>query len=861
MINPSDAEPGTNAAACISKAARSPEELFPLLDFCRAGKLREVEEWIREGKPIDPPRLAKRRRRASPLEIAIDKGFYALTEVLLDGGCDPLANGNVLYEAVRRDEAEIADLLIQRGVPVDSVHISCVLEASPSIIKLFVKHGADPTAELAYYHALCSKVHPLLFVLKDHAEQFPALQIQAAMALCYHCEKGSPRNVGLLLWAGARPDLDVPDPNDPRGEFTSCALHVAARQGRIEILKQLKPQNYPDILKTLIAELWLEASVPLIDYLVGLGAPVNTNANGGCDLLEHLLWRLDFDGREGRLAYLNQAKVTDILATIAHLCRLGAKWIPDHDETPRRTRDRFRRIPPQHLLTLFRIFKETGAVSTELIDSVLASAALRKSLGSHLSTIEEVLHPRPAKASVAEKKAAGSPTLKAESLPLAEIRSRAKGLLLDVVRQDPGLHFTKVAATAAYESKLLRKRLGIAQDDNRDVHPIIEAASEQLNRKLKTFQTRVEWWGRANCRLSANLEEGVEWAEALREAWSFSETANDDFLTNIGLKLRELIRSGELGPNWIAERKIASRVGLFGHVPRLSTYLHELKQKTNLAFRWEEEDTRWADPHRYRIWVGEGTESPPDSAVGLNPKFEVRFDCFRKTEQDAVLELLYRELLKAKPVGHEPFFLVSIASRADLLSCFPQPIAGDQAAEFFRNLPLVDALSIAFDFRAEAKPWLVAFQPKNDWTIALEAIRRQMSRPTLEEQYGISEAAARLLGWIQRLPAAQMTGTWTPVVEEANERWIGLSCPWSEENFSAYLQMLLDEINERTEYDLALQPWLHYGRMRSRIRVKTKRFEVEDLVRQIQWLALQRGSLLEAPEVRDLLEQVLRRGA
>jgi len=79
-----------------SKAARSPEELFPLLDFCHAGKLKEVGEWIEARKPLDPPLNVKKTRRQSPLEIAIDKGFEA-TDIL-----DYAAAGRRLIACVRK---------------------------------------------------------------------------------------------------------------------------------------------------------------------------------------------------------------------------------------------------------------------------------------------------------------------------------------------------------------------------------------------------------------------------------------------------------------------------------------------------------------------------------------------------------------------------------------------------------------------------------------------------------------------------------------------------------------------------------------------------------------------------------------
>jgi hypothetical protein len=148
-----------------SKAARSWEELFSLMEYCRGGKLNEVSEWIAAGHPIDPPLNGKRSRRRSPLEIAIEKGFYALVELLLDGGSDPEAYGDALGSAVQHRETDVAKLLLEPGSSAAAVWASSVFDAGPGMIKLFIAHGFDLTAELAYYHALCSHMHPHVAVL------------------------------------------------------------------------------------------------------------------------------------------------------------------------------------------------------------------------------------------------------------------------------------------------------------------------------------------------------------------------------------------------------------------------------------------------------------------------------------------------------------------------------------------------------------------------------------------------------------------------------------------------------------------------------------------------------------------------
>ena len=65
-----------------------------------------------------------------------------------------------------------------------------------------------------------------------------ALQLQADMALCYFAKEGNLRCVGLLLWAGARPDAKIPE-DDSKPEFSdSCALEEAARAGHLDVLKK-----------------------------------------------------------------------------------------------------------------------------------------------------------------------------------------------------------------------------------------------------------------------------------------------------------------------------------------------------------------------------------------------------------------------------------------------------------------------------------------------------------------------------------------------------------------------------------------------------------------------------------------------
>jgi hypothetical protein len=106
----------------------------------------------------------------------------------------------------------------------------------------------------------------------------------------------------------------------------------------------------------------------MVDYLLSLGAPLNTKPNGGSRLLENLIGSLDFVAGH----YFGQPKPGEMeskMALVEHVVNWGAKWIPDPDDTLRRQRD----LDPGQLVTLFKILKQGGAASVEFLISILAS--------------------------------------------------------------------------------------------------------------------------------------------------------------------------------------------------------------------------------------------------------------------------------------------------------------------------------------------------------------------------------------------------------------------------------------------------------------------------------------------------------
>jgi hypothetical protein len=270
----------------------------------------------------------------------------------------------------------------------------------------------------------------------------------------------------------------------------------------------------------------------------------------------------------------------------------------------------------------------------------------------------------------------------------------------------------------------------------------------------------------------------------------------------------------------------------------LGVHRHEVRGKSTFSF-----------------WLNEKAES--GDGTGLNPKLQVNFSDPKKDDLDEACRLVHELIMRAEPRGTSPLNFVRIGTYKELKQCFRGEPSGDTMARFFDALTLNKSVKRFYDFRDRAPCWSLALLPDKDWETSVEALRQELSQPSLEERFGLSAEAAKLLAWIEKLPSEQMHGCYSPVVEDSRQRWIGIASPWGDANFAAYLQMLLDEINEKTEYNLRLQPWNHYSSTKSRIRIGRKRPVMDDVIKQLQWNAWRQGVSLDPVRVQQILEQLV----
>jgi ankyrin repeat protein len=144
--------------------ANTYEEIKPLIELCKAGKLFAVQEWIAAGKPVNLPSIKEKTRRKSPLEIAIECGFHSLVQVLLEGGAaveEP--RYNPLLHALWKRRLDFVDLLVAHGAQIQSVRMDEVFDTwDRGIIDFFINQGADLEKDEPLAAALCSRIRPAL---------------------------------------------------------------------------------------------------------------------------------------------------------------------------------------------------------------------------------------------------------------------------------------------------------------------------------------------------------------------------------------------------------------------------------------------------------------------------------------------------------------------------------------------------------------------------------------------------------------------------------------------------------------------------------------------------------------------------
>ncbi|HEX7069340.1 MAG TPA: hypothetical protein VF190_00980 [Rhodothermales bacterium] len=259
FIDPRDGA-RSHAAKGPARTTRAPEDLETLHRLCREGRLYEIEDWIRAGRPLQlaEPSADGRRRRASALEIALEHENHSLVLLLLCNGYDPsLEPVSPLDLALRARRPDLVALLLEWGADPHRVSRDDLFETYDSkLFERFYRLGVDLTeghalAEALAYH---TSNKPLFGFARRHREGDPKIQRELDIALGHHADRGNEKGVSLCLWAGADPHAPAPslsygrwheddDDEDDGGEhfIGFSAIYHACSSGHADILERLGP--------------------------------------------------------------------------------------------------------------------------------------------------------------------------------------------------------------------------------------------------------------------------------------------------------------------------------------------------------------------------------------------------------------------------------------------------------------------------------------------------------------------------------------------------------------------------------------------------------------------------------------------
>jgi hypothetical protein len=378
----------------------SVEEIKPLIDLCKTGRLFDVQAWIKSGKCVNPPPQTGRRQK-SPLEYAIDRGFHSLVEVLLKGGAEVANNDryNALEHAVRLRRLDMVELLLAHGADLHSVSMVDVFYSyDPRIMEFFIERGADVETGNPLARAFCDKIHPALRIYKHYHQRFPSFQEQANIALRHHCKNGNEKWIALMLWAGADPCAQgtcKPEAETDDG-LQFSALGFAAFYGHHEIFEMRRVHldpNHPGAFALMTAASYGERA-DLLAKLLSLGFPVSDDHNGGSSLFHLLLQGISFQFdpySPDRPRNIDSPRSREKLKMVHLIARQGAKWVPENGHEVSGLRRELLRMAPDYTAELIWIMTKYGACDPELLTELMRTPSIRKQVGERLQRIEELI--------------------------------------------------------------------------------------------------------------------------------------------------------------------------------------------------------------------------------------------------------------------------------------------------------------------------------------------------------------------------------------------------------------------------------------------------------------------------------------
>jgi len=138
-----------------------------------------------------------------------------------------------------------------------------------------------------------------------------------------------------------------------------------------------------------------------------------------------------------------------------------------------------------------------------------------------------------------------------------------------------------------------------------------------------------------------------------------------------------------------------------------------------------------------------------------------------------------------------------------------------------------------------------------------QEIKAKAQEIPLERKYKICADSLSLLRWILELHPEEFLSRLTPPIDDVIETEIGFSPEWEDDNLRAYIEVLIDEINEQTDFHLRAVDWHKYGKTVTRILVKKKEDDMQAITRSIQMLGLKKNRQVHGTKITAAINDLL----
>lgn len=169
--------------------------------------------------------------------------------------------------------------------------------------------------------------------------------------------------------------------------------------------------------------------------------------------------------------------------------------------------------------------------------------------------------------------------------------------------------------------------------------------------------------------------------------------------------------------------------------------------------------------------------------------------------------------------GDSSLVLLRTNLRADLIRCLGAGRPWDhKLCKFLDSVRLI-GMHLRWDLSDNAPVWRIWVDPygDSDWAEVRQLISERRAEEPSEDKYGLCADAARLFDWLRSLDSSEFEYGLTPVVEDAWKNEIGIESSWEKENRRLLIELLCEEISQKTGRRARPRAWHHWQETKTRI--------------------------------------------